>query len=107
MGYKTYKVVIGEDKAETSGVAVDGNTIENEYYKVVVDQKNGGVCSIYDKELKKELVDPKADYHVNQFFSKTILDSKVELTAKPTIRAEKTGPFAVSLIIDGSMPGLP
>ncbi len=41
-------------------------TIENKFYKLVFDE-TGSVASIYDKELKCELLDGKAAYRLNQF----------------------------------------
>jgi hypothetical protein len=69
LGYKTYRL-------ETTGkppvfpnttVSVAGNVIENEFYRVEMDPYTGGVASIFDKELKRELVDRKANEKVNQY----------------------------------------
>jgi hypothetical protein len=69
LGYKTYRLETVEKKpvfAATS-VSVAGNVIENEFYRVEMDPVSGGVSSIHDKELKRELVDRKAVEKVNQY----------------------------------------
>jgi hypothetical protein len=45
----------------------EGNAIEGKYYRVEFDPATGGINSIRDKELGKELVDRKAGYGVNQY----------------------------------------
>ena len=44
-----------------------GNSIESRFYRVEFDPDGGGVVSIRDKELDRELVDPKAPFRMNQY----------------------------------------
>ncbi|MCC7330006.1 MAG: hypothetical protein IT484_07605 [Gammaproteobacteria bacterium] len=53
------------DQAPTTA-RVDGRTIENEFYRVTLDEKSGGVRSILDKKRGKELVDAASPYHLGQ-----------------------------------------
>jgi len=55
VGYKAY--ALKETKAEppTPQTTAEG-TIENQYYRLVLDPASGAVRSIFDKELNKELV---------------------------------------------------
>ena len=39
--------------------------LENEFYKVVLREKDGTVASLMDKELKREFVDPRAEHGFN------------------------------------------
>ncbi|HYG11316.1 MAG TPA: glycoside hydrolase family 38 C-terminal domain-containing protein [Pyrinomonadaceae bacterium] len=76
VGYKSYDV---RDKAapstagRTDGAATAAATqartdvIENQFYRVTLDPKSGGVRSIYDKALGRELVDQSAAYRFNQY----------------------------------------
>jgi len=41
--------------------------LENKFYKLQVDGKTGGIKSLIDKELNKELVNPNSKYHLNQY----------------------------------------
>jgi hypothetical protein len=45
----------------------EGNTLESAYYRVKFGPANGAVISLFDKELKRELVDPAAPYQLNQY----------------------------------------
>jgi hypothetical protein len=45
----------------------EGNVIESKHYRVEVDSATGGVKSIRDKQLDKELIDPKGGYGANQY----------------------------------------
>jgi alpha-mannosidase len=74
LGYRTYAV---RDKRESaaqvdagSAIAssqIQGDTIENSFYRVVLDPQSGSVKSIYDKELGRELVDASSQYRFNQY----------------------------------------
>jgi hypothetical protein len=67
LGYAAF-VVESRGAASTSDIPrVDGNSLENAFYRVIVDAKTGGVTSIFDKQLQRELVDAKADWPVNQY----------------------------------------
>ncbi len=68
LGYKTYRVVPVETAAKMPDeVQVNGNIIENRFYRVQLDTQTGGVQSIFDKELKRELADQKGVERVNQY----------------------------------------
>jgi len=64
-GYKTFEVV--SQKQTHKNIFIFGaNSIENSFYKVSLDPVTGGMKSIYDKELKKELVDQESPHVLNQ-----------------------------------------
>ena len=69
LGYKTYQLRTVEKRpAFPDGtVSVAGNVLENEFYRVEMDPVTGGVASIFDKDLKRELVDHKGAEKVNQY----------------------------------------
>jgi alpha-mannosidase len=69
LGYKTYRVVTVEKQPAypDGALKVAGNVVENEFYRVEVDPESGGVSSIFDKQLQRELVDRKATEKVNQY----------------------------------------
>jgi len=49
-----YTFIDMDTKSDESDLSFSGTTIENEFYKVEIDSKSGGVKSFYDKELKKD-----------------------------------------------------
>ena len=46
------------------------NILENKYYKITFDKDSGAITSIFDKELKRELVD-STNYRLNEFLYTT------------------------------------
>lgn len=55
MGYRSYTVKKGKrSRVMPSKVKYNANTLENAYYKAVLG--NGGIVSLYDKELDKSIV---------------------------------------------------
>ena len=69
LGYKTYRVVPADAAPQfpEGSVKLRGNVIENEFYRVEVDANTGGVSSILDKQLGRELVDRNGTERVNQY----------------------------------------
>ncbi|HIE53463.1 MAG TPA: hypothetical protein EYP85_17055 [Armatimonadetes bacterium] len=70
LGCKTYELVRGQNPLEM-GEAVrfspDNRQMENEFFRLTFDPQTGGLSSIYDKELQRELVDQHSPYKVNQY----------------------------------------
>ena len=66
VGYKCYalKPVSAEPPAPS---ASRDRTLENTYYRVVLDPATGSVKSIYDKQLHKELVNTSSPYRFDQY----------------------------------------
>lgn len=65
VGYRCYRDAT-LSKPEPDAVRISGNQIENEFYRVTLDPKTGGIQSIYDKEAKRELVDTNADFNLGE-----------------------------------------
>ncbi len=67
LGYKIFPVPSNQplDKSLPPGTGIP--VLENRYYKMIFDSVTGSVKSLYDKELKRELVDPKQPYGLNQY----------------------------------------
>jgi alpha-mannosidase len=66
VGYKAYTLKEIQD-APPSPPAVSGETLENQFYRVVLDAESGAVKSIFDKELNKELVNTSSPYRFDQY----------------------------------------
>jgi len=67
MGYKTYQIVKRHTDSGSFHLPANDSGLENRFYKVLFDIKTGSISSIWDKELKKELVDQKADYKLGEY----------------------------------------
>ena len=86
VGYKCY--AIDPARAEPASPAQSvSSTLENAYYRVTLDPETGGVRSILDKELDRELVDSSSPYRFNQYVYVTGADKprNTALEYKPTL----------------------
>ena len=67
-GYRTYSVHSGDDNAAVQATESDrDNELANRFYRIRIDPVTGGIGSIFDKELRKELVDKRSPYKLNQY----------------------------------------
>jgi alpha-mannosidase len=108
MGYRTYRVLPRDDApVPNTSLTLDDTALENRFYRVVLDPKTGGVASLFDKELGKELVDAKAPHKLNQFVARWIKDYRQEGPANITIRKGEQGPVYASLRVNGVGAGCP
>jgi len=82
MGYKTF-VFAAREKLPESDIAVDAasNTMENAFFKVVLDPRRGCIASITNKRTGREMVDPSAPHgfghYLYQQFSRQECDAYV------------------------------
>lgn len=107
LGYKVFKLG-GEASANPSGtIAVGQDTLENRFFKIRIDSKTGGISSIYDKQLKRELVDEDAPHKVNQFVMRWMQSGKIEGPSGVTVQKGTTGPVCGSIIIKAQGAGCP
>jgi alpha-mannosidase len=66
MGYKVFE--LRRTHGEPSSVVAGHSPIlENKYYRVELDPTNGAVRSIFDKELRRDLVDQQSPYRFGQY----------------------------------------
>ena len=65
-GYKVFQLRRSE-KPATPATATQTTTLESRYYRVQLDAATGAVRSIYDKQLRRELVDQHSPYRFGQY----------------------------------------
>lgn len=66
IGYRSYRHAVPAAVAPPPAAQISGNVMENEFYKVTIDAKTGGIQSIIDKELGRELVDSASEYALGE-----------------------------------------
>ncbi len=107
-GYKTYRLSsVEKTDTPSSRVVVKENSLENNFFKVKLDQQTGAVESIYDKELSRELVDKKAPHKLNQFVARWVQTGKQEVPRKAKIQKGQDGPVYGSIVVSGQGAGCP
>ena len=124
LGYKTYRIAPKEEgcthKGDTlrSSIVVGETTLENRFFKVTLDPQTGTVESIYDKELKREIVDgdalavhevtaERSEHKLNQFIARWVQSGEQESPKTAKIRKGESGPIYGSLIVSGEGAGCP
>ena len=65
MGYKALKIDSGDQEIKPDP-ASNNEVLENDFYKLVINKKTGGISSLYDKDLNQELADNKNIYNIGQ-----------------------------------------
>ena len=66
IGYKVFELRPAEHTPQLSENA-QANTLESPYYRVELDPVSGAVRSIFDKQLKRELVNQQSPYRFGQY----------------------------------------
>ena len=65
MGYRLYEIRPGPAAGKARS-PVRENVMENDFFRLRIDPQTGGLASIYDKERKRELLDPGSAFRANQ-----------------------------------------
>ena len=107
LGYKVFKIGDKVSDHSSNRIKTGPNMSESRFYRIIIDPETGGISSIFDKELKRELVDQDADHKVNQFVMRWIQTGKIEGPKSVTVQQGQSGPIYESLIIKTQGPGCP
>jgi alpha-mannosidase len=67
LGYKAYAIRGIEPAAHKQNEQLETDTIENQFYRLVVDAETGGLKSLFDKTENRELLDTKAPFKMNEY----------------------------------------
>ena len=65
VGYRSYRRVATAGPV-ANAVQFSDNQMENEFYRVTLDPKSGGLTSVLDKETGRELVDAESEYRLGE-----------------------------------------
>jgi hypothetical protein len=99
MGYKTYRLVQGTQRGSaTRQPSEQAGILENEFYKIRIDDSTGAVSSIWDKKRNIELVDQTSAFKFNEYLYQRIEEafSRKPTDHRPRMISRKfyTGPLA-------------
>ena len=67
MGYRSYAIRGLNGASLKANEKGNGETIENQFYRLTVDLRTGGIESLFDKSENRELLDREAPYKLNQY----------------------------------------
>ena len=67
LGYKVYGIRKAAAPVSSPSPAIQSTVLESPYYKVELDTLSGAVRSVYDKDLRRELVDRQSPYRLGQY----------------------------------------
>jgi hypothetical protein len=98
MGYKSYQVIAGERKVASNFGKAQVPSLENGFYKVSLRASDGAIASIWDKELKQELVDSTGGKAADELLR--WIPSENFPASWPNVRIEKeSGPVFSRLLV--------
>lgn len=69
IGFATLKIQLKDQVLETAPATTTSfsGKLENDYYQLEIDLEKGGVSSLFDKKLQKELLDPNREVNLGNF----------------------------------------
>ncbi len=67
LGYKAYAIRWANARSAKGGNKLEGDTIENRFYRLTVDTNTGGLKSLFDKTENRELLDSNSPYKLNEY----------------------------------------
>ena len=68
LGYKTFTLDLDNSKASANFKTETAPKFENDFYTIEFDAKSGGIKSLFDKRLKRELIDQNAKFKLNEYY---------------------------------------
>ena len=72
IGYKTFRIVVSNQNKLSEQPDTTTDLLENQYYRLKIDRKNGVVTSMFDKELNLELLDLQDSVKLGQIIYEQI-----------------------------------
>jgi alpha-mannosidase len=74
LGYKTYRIKTTNTTRTAEPLFAPLDTIQNAYYRLTLDRKNGAINSLVDLELGRELLDHERSWQLGQFIYEKLSD---------------------------------
>jgi len=87
-------------------VKAEGATLIHPKFTVKIDERTGGIASLFSRLLNRELVDAKAATALNDYFYLPGSDlAGLQRSGPPRISVKEHGPLVASLLIESDAPG--
>jgi len=115
-GYRVLKLGPSAGPPAPQPQPLEGTGLESRFYRLTFDPVSGAITSLTDKELRRELVDPRAPHPLNQYLyvaggegSRIVedppdLEPKLSVSApeKATLRRLRLGALGERMIVESS-----
>lgn len=125
LGYKSYRIQVSDKDRSASGANPGAQVFENAFYRLQIDPEKGGIASLYDRELNRELLATGDTVLMGQFIYEELdnrhqmerfthnkmdtvyvpLEGKRHYLRGLKITGAQEGPIWSSLFLEGSIPG--
>ncbi len=107
LGYKTYRLAARDSAPRFKNpIKATTETVENEFYRVTISRKKGGVESIFDKAAGRELVDPACAHAFGELIVRDPYGN--EWRSRPVkARRVSSGPVCASVELSSAAHGHP
>jgi alpha-mannosidase len=108
MGYKTYQIVPCERWPEFGvDAAVEGTVVENSFYRLEIDPREGAIASLYDKALGRELVDVAAGHAFGQLIVRESGTAREEVLRVGDVAVVESGALYTTVRLKGEVSSCP
>lgn len=108
LGCRTYRIVeTGKSPVFETQLKAEGTTLENDFFRVEMDAQRGGIKSVFDKILQRELVDAVADAAFNQIIIKSVPTGNLTGPGQIQVRPAVNGTIVAGITSTASAPGCP
>jgi alpha-mannosidase len=74
LGYTAYRVITMDAARKEEKTFTPGDTVENGYFRIVLDRSKGAIKSIYDRQIGRELLDPARSWQLGEFIYEKLGD---------------------------------
>ena len=75
LGWKAFKIEVSKDDIDEPAVEnLKTEILENQYYRLTFDKSIGAIGSLYDKDIRRDLVDPENPWKIGQLVRETLPD---------------------------------
>lgn len=118
LGFKALKIELTNKEKSGDNIDLNDDTeiLENQYYRIVVDEKTGGIKEFYDKELQEELYDSQNPYFIGQPVRETLQSRNKMLPSHSTVfnvkidkgvKGEVWSSIKITADLEGFTKGIP
>jgi len=76
LGYNTYRIVMTGKERTREVPFTPADTIQNEYFRLTLDKKGGAISSLFDRELGRDLLDPKRSQQLGAFIYERLVSRR-------------------------------